>query len=290
MLHAGIVVDAPRTGGPARSANRPAYPGHCGFTTTEWVASFEALVGWVEDGIKPDGNDVLEDDLRALLRASSCGPAPGTPGSETVFGAADRVVVEGTATVDGARFDASFLGAVLLHNGLMTACQDTLSSVADGEFELTVMADTEAAGCGAPAAQVVLWTVTGDAQLYASDALAWPGSGARRTIRVGFTTATPRGLAPQVSSFVGEILGTDGRYVQPGTLVEAFIGATRCGVASTRRTGSFSAYALFVVGPDALRGCQSGATLTFRVDGKRAAQTARHKPGHTGSSLDLIVP
>jgi hypothetical protein len=33
--------------------------GHCGFTSSEWVACFDALVDWVEKGVKPKGNDVL---------------------------------------------------------------------------------------------------------------------------------------------------------------------------------------------------------------------------------------
>ena len=82
--------------------------------------------------------------------------------------------------------------------------------------------------------------VPGDTQLYAIDALTWPGNGASATFDVGFSTATSQGLAPQAASFVGEILETDGRYVQPGARVEAYIGTTRCGTASTRRIGSFS--------------------------------------------------
>ncbi len=33
--------------------------GHCSFTPTELVQTFGALVGWVEGGVKPAGDDVL---------------------------------------------------------------------------------------------------------------------------------------------------------------------------------------------------------------------------------------
>jgi pimeloyl-ACP methyl ester carboxylesterase len=264
-------------------------PGHCGFTTTEWVASLEALVRWVEDGITPDGNDVLVDDLSVLPTNFELQPRAGTPDADTVPGAADRVVVRGTATLDGAPLRADFLGATVLDRGLMAACQHALSPVTDGEFELTVMADTEAAGCGAPGAQIVLWTFAGGTQFYAVDSLPWPGNGASRAVDLAFSTATPEGLVPSASSFAGEVVGPDGRYVRPGTRIEAYAGSTLCGVASTRRTGSFSGYTLFVVGVDAVDGCARGAKLTFRVDGQRATQTAVHEPGRSQSPFDLTV-
>ena len=59
-----------------------------------------------------------------------------------------------------------------------------------------------------------------------------------------------------------------------GTRIEAFVGGTRCGVASVRRTGSFSGFSLDVVGPDSVPGCTGGATLRFRVGGHPAIDTA----------------
>jgi hypothetical protein len=34
--------------------------GHCDFTDEEWIASFDALVSWEEDGVVPPGEDVLD--------------------------------------------------------------------------------------------------------------------------------------------------------------------------------------------------------------------------------------
>lgn len=39
---------------------------HCDFTPREMTDAFEALVGWVEDGRKPSGEDLLASDLSSL--------------------------------------------------------------------------------------------------------------------------------------------------------------------------------------------------------------------------------
>ena len=47
----------------------------------------------------------------------------------------------------------------------------------------------------------------------------------------------------------------------PGAKVEAFVGGTRCGLASVRESEGFV-------------GCTTGAPLRFRIDGQTAAPTA----------------
>ena len=56
-----------------------------------------------------------------------------------------------------------------------------------------------------------------------------------------------------------------------------------------RRTGSFSGFSLDVVGPESIPGCARGATITFRVNGRLALDTAVNEPERSGS-LDLTVP
>ena len=90
---------------------------HCGFTTPEMEASLQALVGWVEHGVKPAGENVLVDDLRELGGTFELTPRPGTPEADAVPGASGRVTVRGTLTLDGAPFDARFLGAVVRRDG-----------------------------------------------------------------------------------------------------------------------------------------------------------------------------
>jgi hypothetical protein len=260
-------------------------PGHCGFTTTEQEAGFEALVAWVEHGKKPKGTDVLIDDLRQLDGTFELYPRAGTAEAEAVPGFDDRVVVRGRATVDGAPFDARFLGATVERNGLITPCPG-LTAVKDGRYEITVMADAEAKGCGANGAQIILWTFVDDEQLHSTETVRWPGNGRTATFDARFSTAAPDGAAPQTVGFVGEVYDRHGRHLPPGTRVEAYVGDTRCGVASVRRTGSFSGYSLGVVGPDSVAECAAGATLTFRIGGKPAAETAVNEPG-SERSLDL---
>jgi len=74
-----------------------------------------------------------------------------------------------------------------------------------------------------------------------------------------------------------------------GTRVVASIGGARCGVTSVRRTGSYSGFSLDVAGPDAVPGCTRGGTITFRVGGRRALDTAVNDPEASGT-LDLTVP
>jgi pimeloyl-ACP methyl ester carboxylesterase len=263
--------------------------GHCGFTNSELVASFRALVRWVEHGQEPRGNDVLADDLANLRPNFELQPRPGTPEADEVPGAADRVTIHGQATVDGAPFDARWLGVYAVRHGLMTPCQFDLAPVTGGSFEITAMADSEVSGCGARGAELVLWTYAADQQLHSTKTVPWPGDGSATSVDIRFSTTDPQGAAPVVASFVGEVLGADGEYVPPGTRVEAYVGDTRCGITATRPTGSFSGYSLAVAGPDTVPGCTSGATLAFRVDGEPATQTASNHPGDGTSPFDLTL-
>jgi pimeloyl-ACP methyl ester carboxylesterase len=262
-------------------------PGHCGFTTTEQEAGFEALVAWVEHGEKPEGTDVLIDDLRELDGTFELYPREGTPEAEAVPGFDDRVVLRGKATVDGDPFDAEFLGARVERDSLITPCPG-VTTVTDGRYEITVMADAESSGCGAKNAQIIFWTFVEDEQLYSTEAVRWPGKGRTATFDVTFSTTAPEGAAPPTSGFVGEVYDRRGRHLARGTRVEAFVGDTRCGVASVRRTGSFSGFSLGVVGPDSVPECEAGATVTFRIGGKPAAETALNEPGGE-TSLDLSL-
>ena len=257
---------------------------HCGFSNAEQEASFEALVGWVEHGVKPEGQDVLVDDLRTLGGQFELAPRPGTPEAEAVPGAAERVVVHGGLTLDGAPFDARFLGAIVRRDGLVTPCQYTLASVDDGRYEITVLADAEASGCGAPGAEILLWAFARNQRLFSRESLAWPGNGGTATFDASFSVSAPDGGAPPTSDFIGEVFRRDGDRLPPGTRVEAYAGDVRCGVGSTRRTGNYSGYILSVVGPDSVAGCDRDGTLTFRIDG----QPATNAPGG-GHTLDLIL-
>jgi hypothetical protein len=199
------------------------------------------------------------------------------------------VVLHGSLTLDGAAFDARFLGAVVLRkDGLVTPCQLELSSVRRGSYGITVMADAEASGCGVRGAKIALWTFAGGRILYGREARPWPLPG-RRRVDASFSSATPDGaVAPRVQ-FAGEVFTPDGHQLPGGTRIDAYVGETLCGVTSVRRTGSFSGFSLDVVGPDSVPGCARGSTITFRVNGRPALETAVNEPGRS-DSLDITVP
>jgi len=266
-------------------------PGHCGFTSAEWEDGFEALVAWVERGEKPDGEDVFVDDLRTLGARFTSGPRSGSPEADAVPGAAQRVTLTGTLTLDGAPLSAEFLGARVRHNGLTAYCQYTLPQVVGGRYEIKVMADAEARGCGAPGAEIFLWTHTGEQLMFTRETLRWPGAGGSVTFDATFSAATPNGAAAPVTEFFGEVFDRDGEHLPGGTVIEAYAGEVLCGVASTRRVGSFGGFTLAIAGPDSIPGCAEGATLTFRIDGRPAAETAVHSLGRAQDNhqLDLTL-
>jgi pimeloyl-ACP methyl ester carboxylesterase len=265
-------------------------PSHCGFTSSEWEANLEALVAWVEHGVKPQGTNVLVANLTRLGRTFELLPRPGTTEAHSVPGARDRVVVRGSLTLNGAPFDAPYLGVVVRRAGLVTPCQLTLSSVTNGRYEITVLADPESSGCGGPGAQILLWTFSQNATLYSLEAIAWPGNGGSVSFDATFLTSVPDGAALSRSEFVGEVIHRNGRELPPGTQIEAYVGATRCGIASVRRTGNFSGYVLDVVGPDSVAGCDRGASLSFRVGGRPAAETSVNDLRPHQGSVDLTQP
>jgi pimeloyl-ACP methyl ester carboxylesterase len=262
-------------------------PGHCGFTNAEWAANLEALVQWVEHGKRPQGTNVMVSDLRKLDHTFDLSPRPGTPGANAVPGADERVVVSGNLTLDGRPFDSQFLGAVVRRQGLVTPCQYTLPPVEQGRASITVLSDAESFGCGAPGSDIWLWTFADDKTLYSATGVPWPAPGRSATFDAQFSVSTPNGGVPPTAQFNGELFARDAKLLPPGSRVEAYVATTRCGIASTRRAGSFAGYILAVVGPDSIPGCTRGATLTFRVNGEPAVETSVNDLDVNGRSLDL---
>ena len=111
--------------------------------------------------------------------------------------AEDRVVVRGRANLDGASFDAPYLGAVVKRHGLVTPCQAALPRVRNGRFTITVFPRTEANGCGAAGGKVFLWTFVQDQIVYSNQSVQWPGNGKTArfnpsfSITLSFATIVP---------------------------------------------------------------------------------------------------
>jgi hypothetical protein len=225
--------------------------------------------------------------VASLAVVTSCAGGHGPTGTVQ---RADHVIVRGNATVDGAAFDAKWVGAVVVRNGLVTPCQNSLDPVANGHYAVTVLSDAKSSGCGVPGARIVLWTFANHKILFSTNSVAWPRRGGTATFATRYSTASPAGVAPVTAEFTGGVFRGSDR-LPPGTRVEAYVGGTRCGVASVRSTSNFDGYVLSVVGPDSVAGCTRGAPLTFRINGRPAAGTnAVNTPPGQQAALDLTLP
>jgi hypothetical protein len=233
-----------------------------------------------------DGNESARPST-TTVPATTIPAAPNPKAS--VPGAGGRAVVRGKASLDGVPFDAEFLGAVVRRDGLVTPCQYTLPQVNKGDYEIAVMGDAEASGCGVAGAEILLWTFVNEKQYFSTRSIQWPRDLRATTFDASFSTAAPNGAMRQRTEVAGEIFERDGRRLGPGTRVEAYIGNTLCGVASVRTHGDFTGISLSIVGPDSIAGCARGATVTFRVDGRKAVTTAANN-FRPYRSLDLTLP
>ncbi len=253
-------------------------PGHCGFSTAEQEAAFQALVDWVEHGDRPEGTNLAVDDLTDLDRTFEDHPRV-TSGSDGV------VTLRGRARLDGEPLDARWMGAVVRHDGLVTPCNVTLPPSDNGRFELGVYADEASAGCGRRGSDVLLWTYAGDQRLFATAPVPWPAAGAA-SVEVEFSTSDPLGAAPAITEFSGEVYDDAGHRREAGGRVEAYVSTTLCGVASIR--GS-EIYVIGVAGPDSIPGCTAGGPVRFVVDGDEAGESGTNAPEQS-THLDLTVP
>jgi hypothetical protein len=204
----------------------------------------------------------------------------------------DELTLHGNLTLDGAPLEARFLGVRVLRDGLSSACQNNIPEVIGGRYEIDVATDAEVRGCGAPGAQLLLWTFVDDTYYFATTTAPWPASGSVLPFDAAFASDMAQGASTPVTEFKGRLFAADGTRLPPGTVVEAFVEDVRCGVTSLRPGDvSEGLYTLVVAGPDSIAGCAANATLTFRLDAKPAAETAVNDlgSGSGGHELDLTV-
>jgi len=136
--------------------------------------------------------------------------------------------------------------------------------------------------------QGFLWTFVQDQIVYSNQSVQWPGNGKTARFNPRFSISAPTGGVGPIIGFAGEIFDARNRRLPPGAHVEAHIGKTLCAVATTRRLDNFTGFSIDVVGPDSIPGCAIGATITFRVGGRDAHETAVNQPGQ-GASLNLSL-
>ena len=218
---------------------------------------------------------------------------PVATANTTAPGADERAALRGTLTLDGAPLEAKFLGVRVVRDGLAAACQDAIPAVTQGRYEIPVAADAEVRGCGAPGAELLLWTYVGDDFIFSTVTAPWPGSGTTATVDTSFSSAAREGASKPVTEFKGHLFDRDGSRLPGGTVIEAYAGDVRCGVTSLRYGDATEGYyTLIVAGPRSVPGCGEGASLTFRLDGKPAAETAVNdlgKGSEKSHELDLSV-
>ena len=198
----------------------------------------------------------------------------------------DSVVVRGNSLLDGEPFDSTWVGAVVLKDGLATPCQSALPPVTNGEYTVPVLTATESSGCGEHGG----WTRSGRSQRTRSSSAPKPYPGPRKARRRSTPTIRVRHQRGRTGrrAISGCGVRIRGQPLPAGTEVEAFVGATLCGVASVRSSVDFTGYILSVVGPDSIAACTLGAPLTFRIDGEPAAPTtAVNTPPGQRDALDL---
>jgi pimeloyl-ACP methyl ester carboxylesterase len=235
--------------------------GHCAFSAAEQEAAFDALVAWVEHGDRPEGTDLSTGDLRNVDGRFE------QPRHSTTI--SSGVQLDGRATIDGTSLNASWIGAVVIGDGLVTPCNDGLPSVVNGRFHLNVFDDAEVRGCAATGRRIALWTYVDDVRLF-SDAVQIDST-VGTSILVEFRTDDPTGDVPATTEFYGDALTTTGEHQPAGVRIDAIIDGTACGVTSTRGDGTFI---LAVVGPDSRPGCHANGSITFTLGGTATGVTA----------------
>jgi pimeloyl-ACP methyl ester carboxylesterase len=267
--------------------------GHCAFLHSEWEQGLEDLIAWVEDGVRPGGEDVLIADLQETGGTFTRAPRAGSAEADAVAGAADRVTLRGRVTLNGAPPGYAYIWAEVLDGGMRRLCAfEGAAPGADGRYERVVAGEREVAGCGAPGRAIRLVAAAGREVYVSRETVAWPAEGGSVTLDVDFVEADARRPEDAVTSVYGSVLDAEGRRVAAGARIEAYAGDVLCGVAglpaAVMAFESPDTYEVLLASPDAVPGCERDATITFRVDGKRVDQTVVHAPGDS-VALDLVV-
>lgn len=275
-------------------------PRHCeGVLIDEIGRAIEDLEGWIEEGVKPAGEDLL-GDLTAVGADFTAAPRYGSPEADAVPGAGDRVIVRGAITVDGAPVEDGFLWAVVESDGALHNCSYGFPSLRRGGYELAVAADSELGGCIGAASRTFLVYLSDGRYLISEQQL--PPAGAERAIAFDatFSSANSAG-GTGASSFeqylggtlIGELRLQDGRPAPPGTVVEAFVGDVLCGrfvappvLMAFDQPGVYN----ISLGGAGNAACATDVPVSLYVNGRDTGFTASSHPEDQGQLVNLTVP
>lgn len=245
------------------------------------VAAVVALLASACDGGDDDG---------AATPASGGPPAATSVPGRPADGA--RLTLLGQLTRDGQLFDAEFLGVRVVREGRATACQATIPAVEGGAYEIEVLRDADARGCGAPGAELLLWVFADGRFLFATETARWPEEFAPMQFSADFSTVDPAGASMPVTEIKGRLYDAAGAQLPDGAVVEAYIGDTICGVTSLRDSAATEGYyTLIVAGPESVAACAEGAAIAFRVNDAPAGGSAVNDLGRGGveHEVDLTL-
>ena len=261
---------------------------HCGFTQGEWERSFADLVGWVERGQKPLGDDVLATDLSAAGSTFTLAPRYGSSASNALPGAEQRVTVQGSLTLDGKPMTDGIVWAEVRRDGLRQICSINGDGMRNGTYVRVIAAATEMEGCGGPGSTLAIVALVGG-KMYSTAAEPWPAPGATLTIDGAFVAGD--GVTPDVTPLAGAALDAAGNALAPGTRIEAYIGDSLCGQTTIPRgIMQFSnpdAFGLLVAGPDTDPGCAAGGAVAFRINGAPVAASTSNDLVFSMHAVDL---
>ena len=269
-------------------------PDHCAFTNEEWQQGLEDLIAWVEEGDKPRGEDLLVDDLTEIGGEFTLTPRFGSSEADAVPGADERIVMSGALTLDGEPVRDAEVHVVVRKDGLERYCGLTQGMRANGRYVVVVASSEEAYGCGAPDAQLFLNVYVPDQgrAFWSRDLAGWPASGAELEFDV---ILDDPGVFRPYTAFEGTALDSSGRSLPVGTIIEAYIGETICGISSlppvTLDVYVPGRFLITVMGPESVTRCDEHATISFRINGELAEQSRVNDLNpYYQDVLDLTVP
>jgi len=166
--------------------------------------------------------------------------------------------------------------------------------VSDGRYEVTVAGDGEARGCVSPGARLLLVVSSEGARFVSEEAIDWSADGKQLTFDATFSSADPEGVGSPATFFTGSVLDSSGETLPAGTVIEAYIGETLCGVTSlppvVMASDDPTTYVIAVAGPESAPSCDDGADISFRVNGEQAEQTGANDFAEGMHLLDLTLP
>jgi hypothetical protein len=182
--------------------------------------------------------------------------------------------IGGRVLLDDFPLESEFLGVQVRRDGLVAACQDEIVSPTFGQYNVGVFSEADEPACGAPGAELILWTSVGDGLIYSQETFPWPGDGVATTYDATFLSTDPDGAHLPATEFVGSVTNADGSPPALGTVVEAHVDGVLCGRSSVKDYEEFIGFTIAVVGPESVTGCTPNATIVFSVGGVEANESS----------------